>query len=166
MKPWMQRVLMALVVVSLYMLIWQPARGAWGRYFAFPVLASTLAVQNGTLALDLQSSGRAIILRWPHELRPNINYPAPGGVLLGLTAFAMAWMYPRRPYWGYVWILHVAFGLLAFALLWVAVGIPALISAYRFTSTYVYEALALITPIIIWLHARSTTPSDLAPAQP
>ena len=65
--------------------------------------------------------------------------------------------FPREPYWLYLLGYHLAVGLVSSGVFALGVGYSeAAFDLYRFSRTYLTEAVSLAVPALIWLRARAS----------
>ena len=81
----------------------------------------------------------------------------PAGILFLLPALFLIAAFPREPYWLYLLGYHLAVGLVSFGVFALGVAYSeAAFDLYRFSRTYLTEAVSLAVPALIWLRARAS----------
>ena len=83
----------------------------------------------------------------------------PAGILFLLPGLFLIAAFPREPYWLYLLGYHLVVGLVSFGVFALGVAFSeAAFDLYRFSRTYLTEAVSLAVPALIWLRARASPP--------
>ncbi|GAB5534175.1 MAG: hypothetical protein Rubg2KO_04240 [Rubricoccaceae bacterium] len=96
------------------------------------------------------------------EIQERVRQPdvaqwvAPVGILFLLPAMFLIAAFPLRPFWLYLLAYHLVVGGVSFGVFALGVAyLDAAFELYRFSRTYLTEAVSLGVPALIWLRART-----------
>lgn len=145
--------LLALVVFSLYVTAWRPARAWLGRTIVYPLVveAATKSAPLASACIDLRKKGLVVEVPASNQcgLDP-FRYNMPGGILLLLGSTLLAGLFPFRKGWIHLWVLHIVYGAVCLALLLIMLLSGArFLEVYGFVEGYGTQVLGLLSPMII-----------------
>ena len=120
-------------------------------------ILQTEARPEAVFALPSGMPGAAVAER---VQQPDVaQWVPPAGILFLLPALFLIAAFPRDPYWLYLLGYHLAVGLVSFGVFALGVAYSeAAFDLYRFSRTYLTEAVSLAVPALIWLRARASPP--------
>ncbi|MEO0560092.1 MAG: hypothetical protein AAF170_18140 [Bacteroidota bacterium] len=163
---WMGAALAGLLLVS-YLGAVRPVRDWSAAHIAKPVFESidTPTSQSLQLVTTPQRPEAVFALpveiTEPSEIQDRVRQPdvaqwvAPAGILFLLPAMFLIAAFPLRPFWLYLLGYHVVVGVISFGVFALGIAyVEAAFELYRFSRTYLTEAVSLGVPALIWLRAR------------
>lgn len=155
------------LLLVVYIVAIRPVRDWSASRVAYPVFASIDTPRSRSLRLVQTPQRPEAVFALPGEVdvpeeiqertrQPDVaQWVAPVGVLFLLPAMFLLAVFPLRPFWVYLLGYHLAVGLVSFGVF--ALGVAywdAAFELYRFSRTYLTEAVSLGVPALIWLRAR------------
>ena len=157
----------------------RPVREWSASHIAYPAFEAIDTPRSHALQLVQTPERPEAVFALPREVgdrdeiqtlvrQPDVaQWVAPVGVLFVLPAMFLIAVFPLRPYWVYLLIYHLAVGVLSFGVFALGVGyLDAAFELYRFSRTYLTEAVSLGVPALIWLRARTRGEGQGKPAAP
>jgi len=150
---WLQRAVLAGLLLTAYLWAWTPARTAWTTHGAALVeRVMDAADANGTVS----ARPAAHTLRVQTGGDTTTGYTAPAGVKFLLPAGVLLLVVPTRPRLGLFFAGHLLLGGLALGLLaGGAAGLPGGLGLSRFLQAYGVDAYSLAVPVFVWMRPRS-----------
>ena len=159
-------VLAGLLLVG-YLGVVRPARNWSAAHLAYPAFEAIDTPRSRSLQLVRAPQRPEAVFALPNEViapeeildrirQPDVaQWVAPVGVLFLLPAMFLIAAFPQRPFWLYLLGYHLLVGVVSSVVFAVGVGYwDAAFELYRFSRTYLTEAVSLGIPALIWLRAR------------
>lgn len=144
-------------LVLLYALLLRPARPLLTHGLALPALQAAMASQPGAYEIVVRRNGISLEICRAEDgpERALTSWTAPPGLLFLLPGLFLIGLRPRRLDWLLLLASHIGLGVLQVALVTAGVaGSSAGFDAYRFSQTYLTEAVGLGVPVLLYALAR------------
>lgn len=150
-----------------YLSVIRPVRDWSASHIASPVFEAIDTPRSRSLQLVQTPQRPEAIFALPvevvdvSEIQERVRQPdvaqwvAPAGILFLLPAMFLIAVFPLRPFWLYLLGYHLVVGVVSFGVFALGVAyLDAAFEVYRFSRTYLTEAVSLGVPALIWLRAR------------
>jgi len=150
-----------------YLGVVRPVRDWSASHIAAPVFEAIDTPRSRRLQLVQMPQRPEAVFALPKgvtdasEIQERVRQPdvaqwvAPAGILFLLPAMFLIAVFPLRPFWVYLLGYHLVVGVVSFGVFALGVAyLDAAFELYRFSRTYLTEAVSLGVPALIWLRAR------------
>ena len=142
-------------LVLLYALVLRPARPLLTYGLALPALHAAMADEPDLFEVVVRREGISLEIYRAGAERALTSWTAPPGLLFLLPGLFLIGLRPRQLYWLVLLACHLGLGLAQVVLVAAGVaGSSAGFDAYRFSQTYVTEAVGLGVPVLLYVLAR------------